>query len=42
MPAGFMQNPLVRDYTLPPLAEVQHPWVHQGVYSTLRTVPLYK
>lgn len=26
MPAGFMQNPLVRDYMLPPLAEVQHPW----------------
>jgi len=26
MPAGFMQNPLVRDYMLPPLAEVQRPW----------------
>ena len=26
MPSGFMQNPLVRDYMLPPLAEVQRPW----------------
>ena len=26
MPPGFMQNPLVRDYMFPPLAEVQHPW----------------
>ena len=32
MPSGFMQNPLVRDYMLPPLAEVQRPWVHPEAY----------
>ena len=41
MPSGFMQNPLVRDYMLPPLAEVQRPLGRsRGVYSPLRAVPL--
>lgn len=26
MPNGLLQNPLVKDYVLPPLAEIQKPW----------------
>ena len=26
IPGGILQNPLVKDYVLPPLAEVQMPW----------------
>lgn len=26
IPGGMLQNPLVKDYVLPPLAEVQEPW----------------
>ena len=40
MPSGFMQNPLVRDYMLPPLAEVQRPGVPRSVCTSLRAFPL--
>lgn len=33
MPASILQNPLARDYMLPPLAEVQRPWGAPEAYN---------
>ena len=33
IPASILQNPLARDYMLPPLAEVQRPWGAPEAYN---------